>query len=296
MQRKPLLAPLTLLAGLFLVGACAPPGASRPATRSGDNSRPTASAHGEIPMWRLADLAQAQQPTVLLRSPAGPAARFDSARMRLMYDVALKVVGAAGGAETPEWMLIGTPTVNAYASYENGRPVIGITLGMVNLLGDDAGAWAALVGHELAHFRLGHHQSQRSRKEAVEIGSSLAGLVLSAAGLGFGSFAADATGTLVDRSFSRDAERDADRAGLDYARRAGLDPQGALRLQERLQGLQRDATFGFLSTHPSGSERVETLRQLLEEAAAADTAPAADTPHRTPPQDRAAPTPGAAEH
>lgn len=237
---------------LALTAGCASPG---PAGHAGE---------GEMPVWRLADLAGASQPVILLRSPSGATLRMDTARAKLIQATAGKVAAAAGEGETPDWLLVGTSSVNAFATYQNGKPVIGITLGMVGVLKDDEGAWGALIGHELAHFRLGQREARRSRQEALRLGSTLAGLVLSVAGVSFGGTAADAAGTLVERSFSRDDERDADRLGLDYARRAGLDPKGALRLQERLRELKEDAVFGFLSTHPSSGERLESIRGLLD--------------------------------
>lgn len=263
---------LALLAALTL--GCAPLGEPKPAGKAGGQSHPASSSHGEMPVWRFEELAAASQPLALLRSPAGASLTFETARARLIYAVAQKVVATAGPGVAPDWLLVGTPAVNAFASFQKGRPVIGVTLGMVHLLKDDEGAWGALIGHELAHFRLGHHQAYRSRKEAVELGSTLAGLVLSAAGLGIGNLAADATGKLVERSFSRDDERDADREGLAYARHAGLDPYGALRLQQRLLDVKREAAFSFLSTHPSGYDRIEAIRQLLEQPAGAQDAPA----------------------
>lgn len=268
---------LLAVASALLLG-CAPVGAPKPADKPGDRARPSP-AHGEMPVWRFPELADASQRVVLLRSPAGFSVAFETARAKLVHAAALKIVAAAGRGETPDWLLVGTPSINAFAAYQNGQPVIAVTLGMINLLKDDEGAWAALLGHELAHFRLGHHQARRSRKEAVELGSSLAGLVLSVAGLGLGGVAADATGALVERSFSRDDERDADRVGLDYVRRAGLDPQGALRLQELLLNVQRESAFAFLSTHPSGADRIAAIRRLLEPPEPTDrgSATAADT-------------------
>lgn len=258
---------------LALLAGCAPVGAPGTGGKTGERS-PPAAAHGEMPIWRLAELAQANQPAILLRGPAGVAGVLDTAQAKLIHGAALKVVAAAGTGETPDWLLVGTPSINAFATYQNGRPVIGITLGMAKLLQDDEGAWGALVGHELAHFRLGHHQARRSRHETVQLGSSLAGLVLSAVGLGVGSIAVDATGTLMERSFSRDDERDADRAGLAYLRRAGLDPQGALRLQERLLEVKRESAFAFLSTHPGGQDRVDAIRELLEQTDREPASPA----------------------
>lgn len=267
-----------LAIALTLLMGCAPVGAPKPAERSADRARPSPAAHGEMPVWRLQELADARQPVVLLRSPTGFSIALDTARAKLVHATALKIAAVAGQGETPDWLLVGTASINAFATYHNGQPVIAVTLGMINLLRDDEGAWAALLGHELAHFRLGHHQARRSRNEAVQLGSSLAGLVLSVAGLGLGGVAADATGALVERSFSRDDEREADRTGLDYVRRAGLDPQGALRLQELLLKVQRESAFAFLSTHPSGADRVEAIRRLLEQPGATDGGSAATAP------------------
>lgn len=250
--------------------ACAPVGEPRPGGKPTDHSRPASAAHGELLVWRFDELAKSAQPTVFLRNPAGVAIRFETSQARRVQAVAAKIASAAGNGESPDWFLVGTPAINAFATYQNGQPLIAVTLGMVNLLDSDEGAWAALAGHELAHFRLGHHQAQRSRKETVALGSSLAGLVLSAAGLGIGSVAADAAGTLVERSFSRDDERDADRVGLDYVRHAGFDPQGALRLQMRMLDAKRESAPAFLSTHPSGQDRIESIRQLLKQSAPAE--------------------------
>lgn len=154
-----------------------------------------------MPVWRFDELARTAQPITLLRSPSGAALTFQTAQARLVPMVTASTVVAAGKGETPDWLLVGTPAINAFATYQNGQPLIAVTLGLARLLHHDEGAWAALMGHELAQFRLGHHQAQRSRKGALSLGGSLAGLVLSAAGLGVGSIAADAAETLMERPF-----------------------------------------------------------------------------------------------
>lgn len=255
-----------LAVGLALLVGCAPAGAPRPVAKPAEPPRAATPAHGELPIWRLTELVQATQAVALLRGPAGASFMLDMGRAKRVHAVAMQTASVTGAGEIPDWLLVGTPAVNAFATWHKGQPVIAITLGMMQLLKDDEGAWAALIGHEMAHFRLGHHQARQARKETVELGSSLAGLLLSAVGLGIGGIAADATGTLVDRAFSRGDERDADRVALDYVRRAGFDPQGALRLQQRLLELRQDSAFGFLSTHPGGQDRVEAMRRLLEQA------------------------------
>lgn len=259
MKRAPL-----LVAALLLATGCAP---ARLTGESGAAAKPPAHAAHTLPAWRLEELAAVEGPLIPLRLPSGEKFPIAPARVRLMHAVAQKVLAAAGPGETPDWLLVGTPAINAFASYQSGQPVIAVTLGMSHLLRDDADAWAALFGHELAHFRLGHHEALRSRKQATQLGSSLAGIALSVAGLGFGSVVADAGGTLVERAFGRDDERAADGAGLAYLRRAGFDGNGAMRLQRALLDPTQTSTPGFLSTHPGGQDRIDHLRRLLEEPA-----------------------------
>jgi predicted Zn-dependent protease len=66
--------------------------------------------------------------------------------------------------------------------------------------------------------------------------------------------------------FSRDDERDADRAGLQILTRAGWDGRGMVELFEllRKEG-QRDpsAVQAFFSSHPSPADRIATLRSQM---------------------------------
>lgn len=257
---------------LALLLGCAPPnGGTRPSIKTTERSHTAPPAHNEISVWRLDELAQANQTTLMLQGPPRVLVAFDVNQAKLVHDVATRITRAATKGDMPVWLLVGTTSINAFATYQNGQAVIAITLGMVSLLKNDEGAWAALIGHELAHFRLGHHKAQQSRKESIEVGSTLAGLVLSAIGLGLGNFAADAAGKLVERSFSREDEHNADRTGLDYVKRAGFDAYGALRLQERLLETRQEASFTFLSTHPTGEDRVAAIRRLLEPMEPADS-------------------------
>ena len=135
---------------------------------------------------------------------------------------------------------------------------------MVRLLAADQDAWAALFGHELAHLRLEHLRGKQDRREKAAVASSIAGVVLSVIGLPFASVAADASIALADRAYSRDDEREADRISLEYMRRAGFSETGAISLQQRFLTLRGGTSIPFLSTHPSGEERIGNLRQLIQ--------------------------------
>lgn len=156
---------------------------------------------------------------------------------------------------------------NGMVYFQEGRPTMAVSLGMIDLLGDDEDAYAALVGHELAHLYLKHGESRRSRGEKQDGESGLLAFALAVVGIPFGSTLADAASTVVSRSYSRDDEREADRLGLEYMMTAGFNPWGAVRLHEKLDAKGERALVPFLATHPTGAERVEAMRERARTAA-----------------------------
>lgn len=74
--------------------------------------------------------------------------------------------------------------------------------------------------------------------------------------------------TLIDTTYSREQEREADELGLRYMVAAGYGPQGAIRLQESLLEASGSTPLPFLSSHPTGQERIENLRALISASSA----------------------------
>lgn len=68
---------------------------------------------------------------------------------------------------------------------------------------------------------------------------------------------------LLDRSYSRGFEREADARGIALMRHAGKDPESLAVLLERLEAPAKgdDDWASWLSTHPSTAERVRVLRE-----------------------------------
>ena len=192
-----------LLATACLPLACAAPGALPDPAAS--RSRPAASqaAHGTSAYWRLEDLARPESGVAGLASGSS---LYGAVETRLLQDIlatANRIIDTAEGGPRPELLLIANQGVAAFAFQLEGRPAIALSLGMVWLLGSDMDAWAALLGHELAHLRLGHLAQMRERRERTQTVGSLAGLMLSAAGLPFASVATDATASAARASVSR---------------------------------------------------------------------------------------------
>lgn len=72
---------------------------------------------------------------------------------------------------------------------------------------------------------------------------------------------------LIELAHSRDAEREADQLGMRLLERARVDPRGMIRFFEKLKDEHGELVdkLAILTTHPGGSERVETLTALAAE-------------------------------
>jgi hypothetical protein len=134
--------------------------------------------------------------------------------------------------------------------------------GVLKWTGNDEGAIAGIIGHEIAHYTR-QHTAQRVRatfvtERAVRTAfRSLSGaeLMMTLAQIGL-------------LSYNREQELESDRLGFVYSVRAGYSPEDSVRGFRALQRFAESAGERppeYLSTHPSPPRRV----QRLEEYAAA---------------------------
>lgn len=227
-------------------------------------------------MWRLEEIAASPAEAVTLykgprRTPVGTIATH---RAKLIVEVKQRLEARAGVAA--DLVLVEGRQPNAFAAPSGSGPLVGINLGMVELLGDDADAYAAVLGHEYAHLALRHREARMGRESLRVLGSTVLAIGLASQGMGRGAAdVANLATQAVSTTFSREEERDADRIGLGYAAAAGFDPYGAVRAWE-LMAARGERTVRFLSSHPASAERVENMRALA--AALAPSAPAASPP------------------
>ncbi len=121
---------------------------------------------------------------------------------------------------------------------------------------------AMIMGHERAHALREHARARIAKSQGTGTLLSLGAQLL---GLGqLGDVAASIGTQLLTLRFSREDESDADLVGLELAARGGYNPQAAVSLWQKMA--QAGAGAGgpaFLSTHPSGPDRIQQLQANL---------------------------------
>jgi predicted Zn-dependent protease len=199
-----------------------------------------AAAAQEPMAWKVRDLVQAQQATFELRDRRDrPLRQLDVSQLIYIYSVMSAIEEAA--EITAELYIVAGNGPNAFAgSGGQGENIVGIDFGMLDLIGRDVHAAAAILGHELAHLKLNH--GEQARKAQSRPSNSL--------------FSAS------DTKYSRDNEREADYLGMIWTIEAGYDPEGAVRVQEKLYKLSKTGASGFSGSHPSSIERITVLKSM----------------------------------
>jgi predicted Zn-dependent protease len=213
--------------------------------------------------WRVREMALARTPMIALQG------RDEKILLTLSTQTVQKLLLAhiritrSAGIQAELLIVEGTDP-NAFAGLVNGRRVIGINIAMVKLIGEDMDEFAALIGHESAHWAKGHVDLGQTRSSTIQGIGTLIGVGLGMARIPAAGLITGVGADLVEAAYSRDDEREADALSLEYMIANGFDPQGALRLHEKMLALPGGAPIPFLSTHPSGQERIENLKKLIE--------------------------------
>jgi Zn-dependent protease with chaperone function len=152
--------------------------------------------------------------------------------------------------------LIGSKQVNAWCMPGGKIAFYTGILDKLKLTDDEV---AMVMGHEMAHALREHARERVAKSQATDIGLRLGAQLL---GLGqAGDLAAGVGSQLLTLKYSRDDETEADLVGLELAARAGYNPDASVSLWEKMGQASGGAGGpGFLSTHPSGPERIRELQ------------------------------------
>lgn len=133
-----------------------------------------------------------------------------------------------------------------------------------------------VLAHETAHIAERHAADQLTKSTMANGLLTLLGAVL---GSGGGARTAEVAARFLAGGymlkFSRDDEREADRAGAQIMRRAGWDNRGMLEFMQVLrekQGRDPSAVEVFLSTHPAPAGRASDLRSVIRAGGRRDSA------------------------
>ena len=127
--------------------------------------------------------------------------------------------------------------------------------------------FAGVLGHEIGHIAARHSVEQQRNTILGQIGI-LAGVVLAPDLAQFAESASQGLGILLLK-FSRDAERESDRLGVEYSSKIGYDAKemaGFFQTLERKSAESGQGELpGFLSTHPNPGDRFVTVGKLATE-------------------------------
>jgi predicted Zn-dependent protease len=212
--------------------------------------------------WRVREMALAPTTKVVLYGPGEKVLltmnRQTVQRLLLAH---FRITRSAG--IQAELFIVEGEDPNAFAASIDGRRIIAINIAMVKLIGENMDEFAALLGHEAAHWAKGHVDSSKARSNTIQGISTVVGVGLGVAGIPAAGVITGLSANLIEASYSRDDEREADALSIDFMAVNGFDPQGAVRLQEKMLRLPAGLKVPFLSTHPSGQERVENLKKLI---------------------------------
>jgi predicted Zn-dependent protease len=117
----------------------------------------------------------------------------------------------------------------------------------------------------VAHWAKGHGDRGATRSRTLGAIGSAVGMGLSAAGVPAAGLISGLGVDLIDSSFDRDQEREADALSIDYVIANQYDPAAAIRLHQKFLKVDPSLRLPFLSSHPSGEERIENLKSLIEQ-------------------------------
>jgi TPR repeat protein/Zn-dependent protease with chaperone function len=212
---------------------------------------------------------------------------FQNNHLQVFYDAKEKIQRVAN--LSPKFIVCGDNAPNAFAMRKDGEDVVGVTLGMVNMINGDPDMAAAVMGHEFAHHTLNHRDSMQTSYYITTFVTSIIGIALdvalSAAANGnnrgynnnkrrntqpiITSIGRDLSfigGALLLSKFSRDHEREADEQSYKYMLATGFNPEGSVKLANLFTEKKMTSSGLFFDSHPGWEERGERIKIMIAKA------------------------------
>ncbi len=211
--------------------------------------------------WSVDRLVRLTSDEIMLRSSNNALLRWVSTEQIRELNAVRHAIETVAELEVDFYITTGDQP-NAAAGRRKGVDTMFVNFAMMDLIEYDRDLWASLIGHEIAHLKLGHLDDQAKRSIPMSVIKTISQGLLATDPL-----LSTAGGLLVDgvgMKFSRDAERESDYMGLIWAVEADYDPYGAARLHREMSERSANFSIPFFSSHPSSPERIENLTELAD--------------------------------
>ena len=251
--------------GFLLAGAAAATGLAGAAAQAQVDVGEASALRNLVPAEELENAARQQYDHMLEQARAQRAlAPEQHPQLQRLHQIARRLIPftAPWNSRARNWQwevnLIGSSQINAFCM-PGGK--ICFYTGILDKLklGDDE--VAMVMGHEMAHALLEHARERLAKTQATSLGLTLGARLL---GLGqIGEVAADLGTQLLSLKYSRDDETEADLVGLELGARGAYNPQASVSLWRKMMAANGSGGPGFLSTHPSGPNRIQELQDNL---------------------------------
>ena len=200
----------------------------------------------------------------------GALAPDDYPQLKRLRAIAAKLIPftAQWNPDSRKWKwevnLIGSKQINAWCMPGGKIAFYTGILDQLQLTDDEV---AMIMGHEMAHALREHSRERLAKSRATGMGLSVASQLL---GLGqLGDVAANLGTQLLTLKYGRDDETEADLVGLEIAARGGFKPEASVQLWKKMLAATGagKGQLPFLSTHPSGNNRIQELEANLPKVA-----------------------------
>jgi predicted Zn-dependent protease len=182
----------------------------------------------------------------------------DAAARAYLQHLGRAIVSQTEMRELPwEFHLVADQEINAF-NIPGGH--VYVNTGLI-AAAPDVAAFAGVLAHEISHGVARHATEQLSKAYGFNV---LAAVVLGENPAAYERILAEIAAGGAFASFSREAEREADRLGVRFTHAAGYDPEGMARMFEVLLGERQrrpNAVERFFSSHPLTEDRIREVRQ-----------------------------------